>query len=227
MKAHKIPIRTRLITHHDDLAAVVHEYTRDVAEPGDVIVVSESVAAIAQGRAIPPEKVRPGRLARLLCRFAHKDGSLATPAAGQLAIQEAGTVRVLLGAAAALAGKALGRKGWFFIVAGRRLALIDDIAGTIPPYDTCIVLGPKEPAKLVARIKEVTGIDAAIADVNDLRRADILAMTGPLPAEELAACLADNPGGNDDQQTPIVIVRPVAGGLRNEIPCFSARGANR
>ncbi len=208
MNAHQIPIRTRLITHRDDLPAVVAEYVRDVAEPGDIIVVSESVAAIAQGRAIPPEKVRPSLLARFLCRFATKDGSLATPAAMQLAIQEAGAGRVLMGAAAALAGKVLGRKGWFFYVAGRRLAQIDDIAGTIPPYDACIVLGPKDPQKLAEAIKAATGIDAAIADVNDMRRADILACTAPVPPAELAACLLGNPGGNDDQQTPIVIVRP-------------------
>lgn len=209
MNACRIPIRTRLITEHDDLPAVVDAFTRDVREPGDIIVVSESVAAIAQGRAVPPGRVRPGRLARFLCRFAQKDGSLATPAAMQLAIREVGAARVLLGSAAALAGRAFGRRGWFYLVAGRRLALIDDIAGTLPPYDACIVLGPKDPQRLAEAIRDATGVDAAVADVNDLRRADILGLTGPVPAAELAACLLDNPGGNDDQQTPLVIVRPL------------------
>ncbi len=209
MKAYRIPLRTRLITHHDDLVAVVDEYTRDVRQPGDIIVVSESVAAIAQGRAVPPSRVRPGRLARFLCRFPDKDGSLATPAAMQLAIEEVGALRVLLGAAAALAGRILGRRGWFYLVAGRQLALIDDIAGTLPPYDGCIVLGPKDPQRLAEAIKQATGVDAAIADANDLRRVDILGLTGPVPPEELAACLLDNPAGNGDEQTPIVIVRPV------------------
>lgn len=209
MNACRIPIRTRLITEDDDLPAVVDAFTRDIREPGDIIVLSESVAAIAQGRAIPPERVRPGRLARFLCRFAQKDGSLATPAAMQLAIREAGAARVLLGSAAALAGRLFGRRGWFYHVAGRRLALIDDIAGTLPPYDACIVLGPKDPRRLAEAIRDATGVDAAIADVNDLRRADILGFTGSLPVEDLAACLLDNPGGNDDQQTPLVIVRPL------------------
>lgn len=209
MNAHRIPVRTSVITEYDDLVAVVDRFTRDIAEPGDVIVLSESVAAIAQGRAVPPAKVRPGRLARFLCRFAQKDGSLATPAAMQLAIGEVGARRVLLGTAAALLGKMIGRRGWFYLVAGRELALIDDIAGTIPPYDECIVLGPSDPQRLAEAIRDATGIDAAIADVNDLRRADILAITGPIPPEELAACLLDNPSGNGDEQTPLVIVRPI------------------
>lgn len=209
MNACRIPIRTSVITHHDDLVAVVDQFTREIAEPGDVIVLSESVAAIAQGRAVPPAKVRPGPLARFLCRFPQKDGSLATPAAMHLAIEEVGAPRVLFGAAAAMLGKMIGRRGWFYVVAGRELALIDDIAGTIPPYDECIVLGPKHPQKLVEAIKAATGVDAAIVDVNDIRRVDILAMTGPIPSEELVACLLDNPGGNGDEQTPLVIVRPI------------------
>ncbi|MEG3071503.1 MAG: coenzyme F420-0:L-glutamate ligase [Candidatus Syntrophopropionicum ammoniitolerans] len=89
----RIPIRTHVITEHDDIVKVVKKYTGDIAEPGDIISVAESVVAIAQGRAILPGIVKVGFLARFLCRFPGKDGSLATPQAMQLAIVEAGPLK--------------------------------------------------------------------------------------------------------------------------------------
>lgn len=204
----KIPLRTHIIRPGEDIVDVVARYTRGIAAPGDIVCIAESALAIAQGRAVQPHKVRPGLLARFLCRFPDPEGSLATPAAMEMAIREAGTARILLGAAAAAAGRLLGRRGDFFRVAGRHLAQIDDIGGTLPPYDDYIVLGPAAPDRVVARIKKELGIDALVADVNDMRRADILACSAPCDHAALERLLADNPFGNDDQQTPLVLLKP-------------------
>lgn len=207
LRVNAIPIRTHVVTEKDDLVELARRYTEGIAETGDVVVFAESVVAITQGRAILPEKVKPGALARFLCRFPGKDGSLATPPAMQLAINEVGTARVLLGVMAAGAGRLLGRRGDFFRVAGRSLALIDDIAGTMPPYDKHVVLGPKDADKLVACVKEALSVDAAIADVNDMGNVDILGYTDGINLDEITAALATNPFGNDDQQTPIVVLK--------------------
>lgn len=207
MEVKKIPLRTRLWTAQDDVVALVSGYTAGIAEPGDVIAIAETPLAVAQGRAIPSRTVRPRPLARFLYRFPRKEGSLATPQAMELAIREAGALRILLGVAAAAVGRLLGRKGDFYRVAGRQLAQIDDIGGTLPPYDTCIVLGPRRPRQVVEAIKRATGVDALVADVNDLRRADILAHTGRYRVKDLEDWLRDNPFGNDDQQTPLVVLK--------------------
>ncbi len=206
----RLPVRTRLITEHDDLVEVVACYTKDLVRPGDVVVLSESMVAIAQGRAVVSSTVVPGAFARLLCRLPQKHGSLATPQAMQLAIDEVGLWRILAGVAAAGVGRLLGRRGWFYRVAGRELALFDDIAGTLPPYDRHIVLGPRNPAALAGRIKERIGADVAIVDVNDIHCVDIMAYAGELQEEAFRAALADNPAGNDDQQTPIVVLKRTA-----------------
>jgi len=203
----RIPIRTHIVTEQDDIVDVVKRYTGEIAGPGDIIAVAESVVAITQGRAILPEKVRPGALARFLCRFPGKDGSLATPHAMQLAIGETGTLRILLGAAAAALGRIIGRRGDFYRVAGRNLALIDDVAGTMWPFERYIILGPKEPRKIVERIREATGAGAVIADVNDTGNVDILAASKEVDLKKLVKYLKDNPFGNDDQQTPIVVLK--------------------
>jgi len=205
--AGRIPIRTHIITEKDDIVEVVKKYTGEIASPGDIIAVAESVVAITQGRAILPETVRPGLLARFLCRFPGKDGSLATPQAMELAIRETGTPRILLGAAAAALGKLAGRKGDFYRVAGRHLTLIDDVAGTMWPFERHIILGPKDPQAVVDKIKKATGAEAVIVDVNDIKNVDILAATGGVEQEMLKRYLEDNPFGNDDQQTPIVVLK--------------------
>lgn len=204
---YKIPIRTHIITEKDDIVELTRKYCDGIVVPGDVICLAESVVAITQGRAVLPETVRPGRLARFLSRFPGKDGSLATPPAMQLAIEEVGTLRILAGCAAAAVGRLLKKKGLFYIVAGRQLALIDDIAGTMYPFERHIVLGPKDPERVVRNIKKATRAEAVIADVNDKGCVDILAITDKRYREKVIEALKDNPFGNEDEQTPIVILK--------------------
>ena len=206
--AHVIPIRTHLVGEHERITDVVRRHVEGIARPGDVIAVAESVVAITQGRAVLPAEVRPRPLARVLCKLPGKDGSLATPPAMELAIREAGVGRVLLGTAAAGVGRLLGRRGDFFRVAGRSLAQIDDIAGTMPPYDKHVILGPAHPDEVAREIHAVTGVDAAVVDVNDIGCVDVLGSTLEGRSDWLVRALAHNPFGNDDQQTPIVVVRP-------------------
>ena len=213
-----LPLRTRLITERDDLVSAVAQYTRHVAEPGDVIVLSESMVAIAQGRAVRPEEVRPRLLARLLCRFADPDGSLATPAAMELAIRETGTVRIVLAAAAAAFGRLVGIRGLFYRVADHGLKYIDDIGGTLRPYDRHIVLGPVRTQEVAESIKAATGLDVLIVDANELGCVDILAYTGSDNPTALIRALQNNPQGNDDEQTPIVVLKQVNAAP----PCASA-----
>ena len=68
-------MRTRLIVKGDDLAALMRDALRGLARPGDVVAIAETAVAIAQGRFIGAETIRPSRLARVLARRA---GALAT-----------------------------------------------------------------------------------------------------------------------------------------------------
>jgi len=207
-----VPIRTHLITQNDNIVEVVLKYTSPVAEPGDIIVIAESPVAISQGRAYLSSSVKSGLLARFLCKFPNKDGSLATPQAMQLAINEVGVLRILLGAIAGGLGKVVGRSGDFYRVAGKELAKIDDIAGTLPPFDRYIVLGPKDPEKITDEIYKRTGITTVIVDVNDIGCVDILALSGEISEEQIIDMLKQNPFGNDDQQTPIVVLKKIKEG---------------
>lgn len=203
-------IRTHLITEKDDACDVIERYTRDVAEPGDIVGISESVVAITQGRAIPPERIRAGLLARVISRFAHPDASVSAPRSMQMAIEEAGAPRILLAAAAGLAGKIVRKRGLFFRVAGHAVAEIDDSGGTMPPYDRAVVLGPKEPDAVARKVWRKTGLWTLILDVNDKGCVDVLGSSIPLSRaheESIKRLLSRNPFGNDDQRTPLVVIK--------------------
>ena len=86
--------------------------------------------------------------------------------------------------------------------------MIDDITGTMPPYDKHIVYGPKDPQKVVEQLKERLGcFGALIADVNDLKRSRVVGASAGLDGERAANLLIDNPFGNASQKTPIVIIK--------------------
>lgn len=202
------PIATHLLGDTDDIAEVIARYTAGVGRPGDVVAVAESVVAVTQGRFRRPERIRPGFWARRLCLMVPSKGSLSSPYGMQAAMDEEGTARVVLAFFLGALGKLLGRSGWFYALAGRQANLIDDVTGTMPPYDQYVVPGPGQPDRVVEAIKARTGLEAAIVDVNDLSRALVVAATRGVDRRALAEALLDNPHGNDHQQTPIVLVRP-------------------
>jgi hypothetical protein len=108
-------------------------------------------------------------------------------------------------------GKLIGRNGVFYEMAGEQAALIDDVTGTMPPFDKYLVYGPANPSGVAEEIKQRLGcFGAAVADVNDLKRAAVLGVSAGLEPSRLSKILIDNPFGNASQQTPIVIIKNYA-----------------
>ena len=105
-------------------------------------------------------------------------------------------------------GKRVGKSGLFYQWGGEQTALIDDVTGTMPPFDKHIVYGPRDPEDVVARLKERLGcFGAVIADVNDLKRSRIVGVTDGTKGDLVAKLLIDNPFGNASQKTPICIIK--------------------
>jgi F420-0:gamma-glutamyl ligase len=203
-----IPVHTKLITPNDNLLEIIDTYAAPQLRKGDILVIAESVVAITQNRIIRPENIKPGLWALLIAQFIHHDGSLSSPFALQAVMNEEGRCRVVFAfLASALTRVLLGRKGDFYRLAGQQAALVDDITGTIPPFDKYIVLGPEKPDQVVRDIKKRFGVEAAIIDANDLGRSQILAKTSKVKTALLLDVFQKNPAGNANEQTPLVIVR--------------------
>lgn len=203
-------VPTHILTDIDDIVDVIDLYTKEFRQPGDIVAVAESVVAITQHQYYRPTEVKPGYWAKRLSYFVPSKGSLSSRHGYQLAMNQVGTFKMVSAFFLGFLGKLVGKKGLFYELAGRPAELIDDITGTMPPFDKYIVAGPKDPERVVARIKERTGMEAAIADANDLKRAMILAATPGLDPQQVSKMLLDNPFGNAAEQTPIVVIRPIA-----------------
>ena len=206
-KIFALPVRTPIVKAGDDITRVVADAVRGIAGPDDVVCVSETAVSIAQGRSIRAESIRPSRLARMLAERAGSYATMSQPESVQLVIEQVGTARVLAAAAAGVAGRLIGRTGDFYRVLGPAVAEIDGYTGTMPPYERHIVYGPKNPEAVAKAIADACGAHAAVVDANDLHKVDVLGASERVHREAIRECLAGNPHGNSDQQTPVVVLK--------------------
>ncbi len=212
----RLPIRTHLITKEDDIVEVAKQYGAPLlSQEGDVLFISEKIVACSQGRAIPLKDIKPRKLAYWLSdrvtKTPHGIG-LGMPETMECALQEVGVLRILFAAAVSVIGKKIfHKKGWFYNVAGYRARSIDGpCPNTIPPYNQYVVLGPLNPDKVACQIKEAIGYDVCIVDINDLEGQILGTSSKQIDKELFARILKDNPLGQDDQQTPMGIIRKAA-----------------
>jgi len=201
-----IPVRTRLIVKGDDLATLLREALHGLARPGDVVAIAETAVAIAQGRFIGAETIRPSRLAQTLARRAGVLATINQPESLQLVIDEVGAWRVFGAALLHVAGRAIGRRGVFYELLGQAIATIDGYTGTLPPYERAIVLGPAETDRVSTELAAALDLHIAIVDANDLRRAKALGASPRVNRDNVERALLGNPAGNGDEQTPLVIL---------------------
>jgi hypothetical protein len=216
-----IPVRTPLVHPGDDLIALVERAVRGIARPGDVLAISETAVAIAQGQAVPAEYVRPSKIAYALSRRA---GALATvnqPESLQIVIDQVGAWKVLYASAMHVLGRLAGRRGMFYEIMGEAITAIDGYTGTLPPFERTIVFAPQNPDAFSQSVFDRIGVGCTVVDANDLEKAKVLGASSGVNRTNVERALLSNPHGNGDEQTPIVVLKWRADGPN---PLFEAAG---
>jgi hypothetical protein len=214
-----IPVRTPLVRPGDDLVALVERAVRGIARPGDVLAISETAVAIAQGQAVPAEYVRPSKVAYALSRRA---GALATvnqPESLQIVIDQVGVWKVLYASAMHVVGRLAGRRGMFYEIMGEAITAIDGYTGTLPPFERTIVFAPQNPDAFSQSVFDRIGVGCTVVDANDLEKAKVLGASSGVNRTNVERALLSNPHGNGDEQTPIVVLKWRADGQN---PLFEA-----
>jgi F420-0:gamma-glutamyl ligase len=202
---------TPWLTAGVDVAELLRNTVVERLQPGDVIAITEKVVVVTTGRGIPASMVRPGRLATFAARHIRPIGDsrgLSIPEKMQLVIDMVGPWRVILAGAVAAATRPLGIRGPFFLVAGYIARSMD---GMRPPYGDMLLppLPPRTARSIAGQLATEIGHPVAIVDIND-RGGTVRAVAGSaMSKRRLAAVLADNPLGQRDQGTPIVVVHRV------------------
>ncbi|MCL5037798.1 MAG: coenzyme F420-0:L-glutamate ligase [Chloroflexi bacterium] len=201
-------VRTPLLLPGDGLVEIAEKYASSLAKKGDVFCIAESALAIIQGRIIYCEDVHPGFWAKLISPLFSRDSSISSPYGAEMGIREVGLPRMITAVIIGSLTKLFGRKGDFYRIAGKAVTTIDDCTGTIPPFDKYVVLGPADLEKTLTNFKKETGLDAAVIDANDLGKVDVIKSTRPELNEIICKALKQNPQGNANQRTPIILVSP-------------------
>lgn len=207
----RMPIKTKIFAPTDNIIDLVKEFVTPHYQAGDIVTLSESPVAITQGRAIPVSELKIGWLANFLWKFVAKvpyGVGLRAPASMQCAIDECGSFRILFAAFVGAITKPFGIKGMFYRVAGMQAALVDAATTSpVPPYDKCVIKGPKDPGKVTQSIFAATGIECVIMDINDIGGSWAIGATKNVNKKLVEKIMKDNPQGQGDELTPFCIIR--------------------
>ena len=209
----RIPLKTHLVGREDNMEKIIRTYALPHLQADDMLFVSERIVAITQGRAYKLEEITPSPLAKFLVRFVTKTPAgigIGSPYTMELAIQEAGVVRMLFAAFVSAITKPFGARGVFYRVVGNRINAIDGPCDyTLSPFGKYAKLGPKDPDLVAQALSHVTHTPVVILDANDLG-VEILGKSTPsLKNAYLKGLFRDNPLGQSDEQTPMAIVRKI------------------
>lgn len=210
----RLAIKTHVITDQDDVCDVVEKYAKPVAQPDDIVFMTEKAVACTQKRAIPMSEIHPRPLAKFLCKFVLKTPygiGLGIPETMECALQECGTIKILFAAGVSAVGKLFHKRGWFYKIAGYKARSIDGPCDyTLPPYNHYVVLGPAEPDETAKKMSDrLGGIQVAITDINDLEGQILGTSHSSMNRDLLVKILKDNPLGQSLEQTPIGLIRRV------------------
>jgi hypothetical protein len=211
-------IKTHFITVGENLVDIVEQYVSPVYQEGDLLCIAEKIVAICQGNVVYKKDLKVSWLARTLSRYVVKAPhgyGLRDKYAMQIAINLVGPFRIVMAAVAAAFGKLIGKKGWFYQILGPEVRGIDcclerdSLPNIFPYYFELATLIPEKPDQACQQIKDKLGIACAIVDANDLG-VEILGTSQGLDKERqlLARLIKDNPAGQNQQQTPMILVRP-------------------
>ncbi|MBO8231862.1 hypothetical protein CU311_04200 [Prochlorococcus marinus str. MU1402] len=200
-------IKTDLLGCFDDPVNTVIEYCKEIVEKNDILTIGESPLAIMQNRYISPQNLEYTLFSKALCYFFHPTSSLATACGMQLLINRIGVTRITLALIIGFLFKLVGINGIFYRLTGSESSLIDDISGTVTPYDKSIVMGPLNADLFCKEVSKYLNIDVAVVDVNDLGGVKVLASSNKTVNKILKRNLKSNPAGNGDEKTPIVLIR--------------------
>ena len=202
-----IAVKTDLLGSFDNPIETVMDYCKNVTREKDILTIGETPLAIMQGRYVAPQNLEYNIFSKILCYFFHPTSSLATACGMQLLIDKIGVMRITFSLILGFLFKCIGIKGIFYRLTGFESSLIDDISGTVVPYDKSIVMGPINTKLFCDKLSKQLEVEVAVVDVNDLGGVKILASSNNSVNNILKEILKVNPAGNSDEKTPIVLIR--------------------
>ncbi len=211
----RFAIQTHFVNRGEDQAELVEKYVRPLYLSGDVLSFGAKVMAMCVESVKMRDEVKPGFFANLMWRFAGINSTgvgMHEPYKMQLVIDMVGLPRVLLAAFLSAVTKPFGIKGVFYRVCGQGVGGIDGFyeRSSFDVYKQMALINPPNPNELSNELYKKTGIPIVLMDANDIQRDQLGKSEGfPLTDEQIQDALKDNPSGQGDELTPLILIRPL------------------
>ena len=212
----RFAIQTHFVEVGESQAALVEKYVRPLYQPGDILSFGAKVMAMCEKTVRTRDQVKPGFWANILWRFAGINSTgvgMHEPYKLQLVIDIVGLPRVLLAAFLSAVTRPFGVHGLFYKVCGKGVGGIDGFyfRSSFQRYHELALINPSNGPELCERLSKETGIPVVLMDANDLQRDQLGKSSNmPLTDEQLQDAMRDNPSGQGDELTPLILIRPLA-----------------
>jgi F420-0:gamma-glutamyl ligase-like protein len=205
-------IKTHFVKQGESYIDIFEKYVSPLYQEGDIVSSAEKIIALCQNRVVRRDELKIGFWAKFLSKFAsHPDTGVGVGETikMQYAIKKAGLLKVLWASFAGGVCKIFGRKGVFYEIVGQEVAGLDGFYDHVwSEYRDIGIENPENPSGVCDEIKEKLGISCMIVDANDLGQ-EILGYSSDikLSEEELLGLIKDNPTGQGQQTTPLILIR--------------------
>ena len=211
----RFAIQTHFVEVGEKQADLVRRYVLPLAQPGDVLSFGATVMAMCTGNVKTREEVKPGFWAKRLWRFAGINSTgvgMHEPYKLQLVIDMCGLPRVLFAAFVSAITRPFGVHGLFYKICGKGVGGIDGFyfRSSFDRYKEMALINPPNPVELCNQLEKETGIPVVLMDANDIEQNQLGKCNDfPLTDDEIQDAMADNPSGQGDELTPLILIRPL------------------
>jgi len=211
----RFAIQTHFVQRRESQIALVERYVKPLFQPGDILAFGAKVMAMCVDSVRERKDVRPGFWARRLWRFAginHTGVGMHEPHKLQLVIDICGLPRVLLAAAVSAVTRPFGVRGLFYRICGKGVGGIDGFyyRSSFKLYHELALINPDRPDELCDEIEQSLNMPVVLMDANDIEQNQLGKSKGtPLSDVQVQDALGDNPFGQGDELTPLILIRPL------------------
>lgn len=205
-------IKTHFVKQGESYIDIFNQYVTPIYQDGDIVSSSEKIISLCQNRVVKREDLKIGFWAKFLSKFASKNSAgigVGEPIKMQYAIKKVGLLKVIWASFAGGVAKLFGKRGVFYEIVGQEVAGLDGFYDHIwSEYGDIGIENPENPSGVCDDIKEKLGISCMIVDANDLGQ-EILGYSSDitLTQEELLGLIRDNPCGQGQETTPLILIR--------------------
>lgn len=212
----RFAVQTHFVEIGEDQAELVRRYILPLYQKGDVLSFGAKVMAMCTRNVKTRDEVKPGFWANHLWRFAGINSTgvgMHEPYKLQLVIDMCGLPRVLFAAFVSAVTRPFGVHGLFYKICGKGVGGIDGFyfRSSFDRYKELALINPPNPVELCNQLEKDTGIPVVLMDANDIEQNQLGKCDDfPLSDEEIQDAMSDNPSGQGDELTPLILIRPLS-----------------